>query len=212
MSTLNKTIFFSLQVILIMVSTVAAQDRELTTAQVWAYFTRSQKETKDTPFRERVTGELSESPRGPWEPYSSYVRESVIPDRYRFVNGHTPNKETIQIGRVGYYRRDDGSWARSEPGAPGISRPATMPSFRDYKCKVNENPPTVLTCESKFKSVQDKDQPRWVNTFWFDESGILFKRESIVFNGRNWSRQLKLYEYDPSIRIEAPRNIYELAR
>ncbi len=206
MTRLCKSIVLGLQIILVGISSAVAQDRQITRAGFEAYMKRSREATKDTPFREKITGETGDLPAGPWKPHYDYFRVSVIPDRYRIVYPDGAIAETIQIGQVGYIKKVDGPWVRYEPGGPGVSRPASMPYFKNFNCRVGaENQTTLVTCVTKSKPRIDKDMDLNTNTFWFDGSGILFKRESIVFNSVSWSRHLVLYEYDPSISIEAPQ-------
>jgi hypothetical protein len=210
MSILSKSIVLGFQTLLVGCLGVVAQDREITRSEFMLYMSRALQAAKDMSFRERATTEMSDFPIGPWEYHDSYRRENVFPDRYHFIHLDDPFGESIQIGRVLYHKAGKRPWTVSEPGAPGISTPAGIAlqsDFKDGECKVGaDNDLTAIRCASKRKYLQNKetDMIRRFNTFWLDGSNRIVKLESIVFTSRNWARTILLFEYDPSIRVEAP--------
>ena len=112
--------------------------------------------------------------------------------------------EQIHIGSVHFSKMGAGPWVRREDVPLGLSHPASIPQFRRFNCRLTAENPTAITCVIRARARVESERDLATNTFWFDEKGILFKREAIVFNGVSWSRHTWLYEYDPSIRIEAP--------
>jgi len=210
-----RTIIFALLIgTVIGSSSIFGQDAESDRATIEAAMKRSREITKDASYRTVTKVETGTSPTTKeWEPYSSWRIENVYPDRthFKYTSGRTG--EWIGIGRVRYTRQQNekDEWVQGEAPPPiWVNNPSAQiglngPVFKFYNAVglASDAAVTVLRVVKEPDGTSpQKATVFW--TFWFDKDGILFKHDSIGYNGRNWVRNTQMYEYDPTIKIEAP--------
>ena len=194
------------QFFLVGLLTLTAQEREITKAEFWEQFKRSRETTKDIPFRERVTVETAAEPTGPWQPYSSWTNECILPDRSRLVYTSGRTGEFLFIGKTSYTRLEHGGWITSSEPVPHISPPAShfaysSPVVFKLKATGSSEQIEVVTSAGSFDRI-GTDAKSY--TYSFDNRSVLVKSVAIVHNGNNWLRRTEVFEYDADIKIEAP--------
>jgi hypothetical protein len=193
----------------------AAQDRTISHAELFAFMKRSDDATKISPYRKSITIETGEAPDGSWKPYSSMMEEIILPDRSRLTYKSGRQGEFLRIGKTIYAKENGhGPWERSPREAEGwLVTPSSTPVFKGPIVDLtfvgsngsNENGVTEIRVVSKPKpGSPNLEKETLTYTYFFDEKGLLFKHESIAFNGTNWLRRTEIYEYDLSISIEVP--------
>jgi len=196
-------------------SVVFSQDVETLRSEFQAAMRKSVELTKDISYRTKITVEMgTTSTTTDWQPYSSRVVESSFPDRAHVTFTSSIKSEFIQIGKVRYETSPNGTWVRTEVSKdPPIRNPAAAigvsgPSFEFSKTSSQaDDGDATIFCIIKNPEPGAKDFAQVVTfTFWFDGKGILYKFDSIAYNGKAWVRTTSNYEYDPSIKIEAPIN------
>jgi hypothetical protein len=142
------------------------------------------------------------------------AEERILPDRSHLIYKVGRPGEFIRVGKTIYGRETDSTWVRSPGEAEGwLVSPSSTPVFKgpivEYIMlgpeEFTDAYSTVLKVVSKPDSVSaDLEKQVLTYTYWFDEKAILYKHESIAFNGSNWIRRVESYEYDPEIKIVAP--------
>ena len=214
MKTISTAALTGLIVVIIGTGVGIGQDAGTLPSEFRAAMRKSFELTKDVSYRNNVTVEMgSTSTTTEWQPYSSRVAAFSFPDRAHIIRTSRINGEFIQIGKVTYQTYQNGTWVRSEVQKdPSITNPAAGigvggPNF-EFSKATPDSPDGQATVFRIVKNPEpgtkdfDKQVLTW--TYWFDDKGILYKHESIGYNGTNWVRTTEVYEYDPTIKIEAP--------
>lgn len=191
---------------------VIAQDRVITRTEFLTYMKLSEAATKTSPYRKSVTFETGDSPDGPWKPYSSMIEEVVMPDRSHLIYKTGPPREFVRVGKSQYQREANGNWMlRAEEAEGWRVSPASEPIFKgpvvEYGISDHDGKEyvTVVKVISRpEKGTANYDTELLSYTFSFDAKGLLRQQTSIAFNGKDWVRNIENFEYDSSIRIEAP--------
>lgn len=213
---MRNVITLALALLIIGPSVVFSQEAETLRSEFRAAMNKSAALTANASYRNRATVEMGSTPTtSEWQPYSSRVVEFAYPDSTHIVHTSRIKGEFIQIGKITYQTYQNGSWVQSEVRKESpVTNPAAAigvggPNFEFSK-------PSSLASDGRatvFRIVKNpepgtKDFETQVVTwtFWFDDTGILYKHDSIAYNGSNWVRTTEVYEYDPSIKIEAPIN------
>ncbi len=157
------------------------------------------------------------------------ITEYISPDRrhsiYERKTGETTfREETISIGQKKYVRRDNGNWkelslignsAGNGTGSGSGFKTAIIDNEKTVECKYKGKETIknqkadlyVLTTTRRYNSPNFKSTTVITEKFWLDKDGIFLKRESEtkldykkVISHIVWE-----YQYDPNIKIEAPR-------
>lgn len=195
-----------------LVSSSVAQDAKIERLEFLDYLAISRNLTKDTPFRESTIIQTSYLPDRDWKPYSSWVAESVSPDRSYLSYKTGRQGDFVRIGKVLYSREQPASsWVRIEDdGKQWIyarPNPASVPGFRgplvNYHVLEKSVTGTVIRVTSKPNELAES-KDTLIYFYSFDRNGVLFRLESVGHNGRDFVRRTESYEYDPDINIEAP--------
>lgn len=198
--------------VLLAIGLAAAQDAKIERRGFLDYLETSSKLTKNSPFRSSVKIQTSDYSDRDWEPYSSWVIESVFPDRSYLSYKTGRQGDFLRIGMYLYSKEqlsspwvlseDDGQRWVSIPSSPS-STPGFMGPIVEYSVVTSGEAGTAIKVVSKpTPGAETKDILIYV--YSFDEKGVLFRQESIAFNGRRFVRRNENYEYDPTIKIEAP--------
>lgn len=214
MTRLRLLIGLTVCLLTVSISTLTAQESEITRADFLGLMKRSDDVTKASPHRIKATVETGMTLAGPWEPYSSMVEERVLPDRSYTVYTSRLRGETLRVGKVNYRKQRDGSWVRHPEEAQGwLVTPSSEPMFagpvveywRITHNESTEGKGTAVKVVSKPK-VESPELATGTLTYvyYFDDKGVLYKHLSTAFNGKNWVKTTSVYEYDPKIKIEAP--------
>jgi hypothetical protein len=157
------------------------------------------------------------------------VTEYVPPDRRRSFGEAThfdfprtnPIIESIRIGKTEYRKQKDGSWAIHETAPPQKTN-AVARKPKEEKYFLTENfmldgksvnlyeSFQEFTDEKKNSSTgeiyQERTQAR--GKYWISKDGVVIKTESeslIEGEGKRIYRNVRTYEFDPNIKIEAPK-------
>lgn len=176
---------------------------------------RAQKVLAETPHRIKFTVEMRDSTDAEWEPYSYQVREVVPPDRSYLRQFTGLRLEVIKIGAATYQRSPGGDWKEVVPdGYTG----GTVTQVRPPTYQTEEITDTV-SGDSSAKKFRTNSQStislnrdgtivdiKGTRNESFDESGRFVRIEYLHFNWerRRFQRNREEFEYDPTIRIEAP--------
>jgi hypothetical protein len=171
--------------------------------------------TADASYRARTTVETGSSSTGKnWSPYSSWVIEGVFPDLFHLAYTSGRRGDFVWMGKTKYSSEEaNGDWLRTEekigrsPQNPASAIGLSGPNFEFYDASAESGDSGVTVFRVVKNPVRDTAdfEPKIVTwTYWFDERGLLFKHDSIGYNGRNWVRTTENYEYDPTIKIDVP--------
>ena len=206
----------ALALLMIGPSVVFSQDAEPLRSEFRAAMNKSAALTANASYRNKATVEMGPtSATTAWEPYSSRVVEFAYPDSSHIVHTSRIKGEFIQIGKVTYQTYQNGTWVQSEVGKESpVTNPAAAigvsgPNFEFSKPNdgASDGRTTVFRIvKNPAPGTKDLETQVVTWTFWFDDTGILFKHDSIAWNGSSWVRTTEVYEYDPSIKIEVPIN------
>lgn len=184
-----------------------------TAAQLRAH---AQKILRETPCRVSSTIEMRDAEESPWSLYSSQTREQIGRDKWHLIQLTGPgyHRELIGIGDQTYEKISDGTWRLQGP-----VKAYTGPTIRSVgtpvvENSVNEKKDGGRTIETDGKAtIQIIRTGEIVNNDrkmleWYDESGRLTRVEIFHFNfeRKKFQRNIEVYEYDPTIKIEAPIN------
>ena len=195
-------------------SAVFGQDVSALRSELIAAMKGSFEKTKATPFRTRTKVEMGLTPTTQdWEPYSSGVIETILPDmsHFTFTSGRTG--EYVRIGDTSFIRDEKGGWRSHVTKSAwwSISNPAAAlglngRSFEFYteSSGSNRNVKVYRVVKTQDTGAEDLEKRKITWIFSFDKTGVLFEHESTGYNGRNWVRTTESFEYDPNIKIEAP--------
>ena len=211
--------YFSVLLPLLMgVCFVAAQERVISEADYIAYRNKASLVFQSTPYREKRTVEARETADSPWAPYSYTTTEYIKPDRWHTWHTMTalgdrdPKSEVIRIGNTTYSKIPGGSW-RIDGYREGTTRSKgdTQKAIIEYKNLDSEiisgQRTTVLQKISISQLNVDGANVEVTLTEkdWFNEQGRILRMEFVTPNEPKKSfRTTMLYEYVPTIKIEAP--------
>ena len=208
----SRSFIIWLQLVILGVCAAGAQDSKIDRREFLDYLETSRQLTKSTSFRNLTTIQTSDYPDRSWKPYSSWIVESVFPDRSYLSYKTGRRGDFVRIGKYLYSKEQHSSpWVRTEDDgqkwASIPSHPASIPGFKgplvEFSISEKGETGTVVRVVSKPTSTaESKDTLTYI--YSFDTQGALHSIESIGYNGRNFVRRIENYEYDPNIRIEAP--------
>ncbi len=143
-------------------------------------------------------------------------------DRRRFVlTLKTPiitKSETIYIENKKYVRKNDGEWKEEliKPKVSTQSERKIEVESNEYKYlgqeTINAQPTEIYVHVAKHKFKNEKTSRTsnsiYTTKYWLDKNGLLHKMESQaeISDGimNSSSKRTYFYEYDPTIKIEAP--------
>ena len=198
-----------------------AQARILTEAEFKAAQNNGFKKLESSPHRVNRKAEGNYGVTGAGAKYFvSETSEILPPDRSRStlirrVSGGNERTERVTIGERKYLREGGGAW-QLEPtdqnrytikGDPVRNKESKV--FRSLGItnigKVRVEGFEDLTSR-KYESAKGQYTTNYLERFWIDEKGRFLRRESKITEGDNrvLMHSLSEYEYDPSIKIEAP--------
>lgn len=172
---------------------------------------RAQAILAETPHRVTMTVEMRDSEESAWELYSSQAKEKVGRDRWHLVQHTGLKRELIGIGDQTYQKMPDGSWQLQPP-----AKAYTGPTVRNVGEPVIESAvdekkggTTIETNgQGKIQIIRTGEIVNGDRKLreWYDESGRLTRVETEHFNfeRKKLQRVTEVYEYDPTIKIEAP--------
>lgn len=201
-----------LRVLLLLLSSsgLMAQERAITRLEFLGMMRMSEDLTKSSPYRYSVTIEIGAGPNGPWEPYSSWLDERVLPDRSHLIYTSRIRGEVIRVGKVIYRKEVNGSWVRHPDEAKGwVVNPASAPGFNGpiveyWSIPFEDDGATVKVISRPQEKSAKFDEEIYTYFYHFDQNELLYKKRSTSFNGTNWVHRVERIDYDPNIIIEAP--------
>ena len=205
-SLLLATLFLTVLTALV----ISGQDTTITRQQFLGYLEQSRKITGNTSVRNRTVIVTSDSASGPWTPYSSWISETVLPDRSRIAYLTPRQDEYIHIGSRSFGKLSGGTWSEGgETIKGGVSMPAAVPGFQgpvvEYSEVRSDEGGLVVTIISKPSvDTQYPSKDSYSYSYYFDKEGVVFKWVHKAWNGRNWLLRTESFEYDPEITIEIP--------
>lgn len=200
----------------VMVATIACLafacigQKSISKEEVEGYYKKAREICRSTPYRIKITIEQRVTEDGVWQPYSESVMEFAGP------NSHFKRKylETISIGKKFYIKQPDGTWKekahKKTNGTVRMVGPAVYEYIREKGGGPSNENTVAFQVESRFKLEYLSDglifDHHNTGRVWFDDLGRYLMTESISFEPRRriFIRRLEEYEYDESIRIEAP--------
>jgi hypothetical protein len=167
---------------------------------------------RETPHRITLIVEMRDTAESEWQLYSSQAKEVVGRDRWHLVQHTGLKRELIGIGDRTYQKMPGGTWQLLPP-----KNSYTGATVRQLGKQVNE--PTIdqkkdggtvveTSGRSKMQILRTGEvvDMEGKNREWFDDTGRLTRTESEHFNyeRKKLQRMTEIYEYDPTIKIEAP--------
>jgi hypothetical protein len=212
MGAIMRTVITVALALSIIVPAVLAQDTEALRSEFRAAMNKSAALTANASYRNKATVEMGPtSSTTEWQPYSSRVVEFAYPDSNHIVYTSRIKGEFIQIGKVTFQTYQNGTWVKSEVRKESpITNPAAAigvggPNF-EFSRTNSDGFDVFRIINNPEPGTKDFEKQIVTWTFWFDAKGVLFKHDSIAYNGINWVRTTEVYEYDSTIKIEAPAN------
>jgi hypothetical protein len=151
------------------------------------------------------------------------IEESVPPDRKRTLTVMTEGEnkgrtETIAIGKKTYFRKDDGLWAEkneSDTNRYTVMGSADLEEIKSYtflpSVKVGNETADLIREDRTFifknSDGSAPDKTLMVSRHWIDKAGrpLRTEYETTELNTGAKRRQVLVYEYDPNIKIKAPK-------
>lgn len=179
------------------------------------YYEKGREICRSTPYRIRITIEKRQPEEIVWQPSSESVME------FASANSHFRGKylETIRIGKKTYIKQSDGTWKEEVPkrtnGTVRMVGPAVHEFVREKADGPSNESTAAFQVESRVRVEYLSDGLIYdhhnTGRVWFDDLGRFLMTESITFEPRRriFIRRLEGYEYDETIRIEAPQTTNE---
>lgn len=157
---------------------------------------------------------------------SKSTSEFLPPDRYHYIfetttAAGTERTEYIDIGKESFVRRGDGDWEIFVPSGKGGMGNGTGDGFerpqietkvvRTLSKNVNVNDQTANLYQTvttvKYTFTTRTHTNVFIESYWFDNSGRMLKsfEETQYGDTKKSTRSTTEYDYDPNLKIEAPR-------
>lgn len=201
--------------LLFCVSVIAAvgQETKVTRAEAYEYFRASGRQIAGASFRDTTNIFQGDTPNGPWKPYSSWINLVVPPDRSHLTYTSGRSGDFINIGRERYARANAAEpWVRADDGISNFtsitvpSSPSNVPGDDDtiISMTVEKTPAFSILRIVTAKKAATAEKDKGFAEYFFDEKGILTKKNTVFHNGFWFVRRIEVYEYNPEIKIEAP--------
>ena len=204
----------SVFVLLLGVAFCYSQETQTVTERARQLRMDSYKILSSTPHRVKITIESRATEESPWELYSSMTDEVASPTRRHVVQHFGPGtlrREYIYIDRQTYMKLlPDGPWQLlpdSYTGATVRQLGGVSSSAIDERKDGN-----VVDTRSQGRlqvirtgEIVDLDTK---TKEWFDDSGRLIRTEVEQWNHdrKRFQRRTEEFQYDPTIKVEAPIN------
>ena len=205
---------------LLCVCFVGGQDRIISEAEFMGYRNQASRALANTPYREKMTTETKEVNDTVWRPFSISEVEYIRPDRMYSRSTTTgvgetePSTEWIRVGDKKYVKYKGRGWQsddRSERPTPPPAAKAAEKSIIEYKhlgTTIFLGQTAVLIQKTHIRENVVNGQTFLITTTernWIDSGGRFLQLEFLTHNPPKRSiRQTTVYQYDPTIRIEAP--------
>lgn len=165
-----------------------------------------------TPHRVKITIESRETEESPWELYSSMTEEVASPTRRHVVQHFGPGtlrREYIYIDRQTFMKLlPDGPWQLlpdSYTGATvrqlgGVSSTAIDERKDGNVVDTSSHGKLQIIRTGEIVELDTKTKE------WFDDDGRLIRNQIEQFNHdrKRFQRRTQEFEYDPTIKVEAP--------
>ncbi len=197
--------------ILIGLSNASAQETEVSHKGLFDRLQQSLKTTGEGPFRTVTVIKRGQAATGPWKPFSSWIFEAVPPDRSRIRHTSGSKGLHINIGNRKFSKPDGkGKWVESVSDVPPSTGPPANPNVGFQGSVVNytetrDGDAVTVQVVLKPNAATEPSNPKTrTYIYYFDSKGVLIRKQLIFPDGTNWILRTDTYEYDPTIRIEAP--------
>lgn len=217
-----KSLIFFL-ILLTGIFTVSAQEKILSENEFKEIVARAEQNLKGKTYRLTRTEEIFSDRSANAESVNIEINEYVQPDKWReVVETKSTNKnsriERIWDGKNLYERENDGEWKKFSGGG-GISgsiksgKITTIYKFIE-KSVLNNQPVNVYEVEQNRKAAKLSQNGMYEvhyierTKYWISEDGYFLKKlsENEIAGSKSLIRETWIYEYDPNIKIEAPKN------
>jgi hypothetical protein len=165
----------------------------------------------NTPHRVLMTIEMRANEELPWELYSSQTSEVAAPKRRHIVQHTGLKREYIYFDGRTYSKIPESSWQLLPEGYTGptvrqLEKPVVESAVTEKKgetiVETHGHSKLQLLRTGEIVAMDGK------NKEWFDDSGRLIRAQSEHFNYERkvFQRNIEVYEYDPTIKVEPPIN------
>lgn len=175
------------------------------------------------PYRGIFTSEFFDDRNSSPTETTKSISEFVPPDRYHWtIESKNLKRETIIIGSKKYYRLNNGEWTDKEEmltqlssgNSSGIPRDSSevYKVFEDVKLNGKKiNLYEKITKLTNFSTENKGTTKIWTSKIWISKDGIILKLqdEYETIGKKSLQRSITVYEYDPNIKIEAPKTASE---
>lgn len=193
-----------------------AQGIPVSSAELSKVVARAEELLSKTPFRVKMTADKAKKFEDGWTFYSYQETEEIRPGIYRNKQ-HTGNRtETIIIDSTVYSRRGEGPWMVKAPPQRDTTPHFEDVSKLDLKIYKSGNETILGNVASKYEinskvdkmNLSTRSVDQWTSKiiYWFDADGRFLKIESTSYQPpqNEFVRQVRIYEYDSGIKIDAP--------
>lgn len=188
------------------------QETKVTRSEAYEYFRASGRQTAGVSFKDTTNIFRGETSNGPWKPYSSWIVLFVLPDRAHLTYTSGRSGDFLSVGREQYARPNPAEpWVREKDAISNFSIPvptnlSNLPGDDGtiVSMTVEKMPGLSVLRIVRAKNGATAEKDRRLAEFFFDEKGILTKKDTVGHNGFWFVRRVEVYEFDPAIKIEAP--------
>lgn len=219
----NANCLIVLTIFLIFAFSASGQERVITETEFKEILTKGEQNLKDKIYRLTKTREIFPDRNLSSESINIEINEYVPPNKWReVVELKSPSKNTkterLWDGKNLYERENDGEWKKySGGGSIGGSiksgRITTIYKFVE-KATLNNQNVNVYEVETNRKATKFTQTSMFEvhyierTKYWISEDGFFLKKlsESEIAGSKSLVREIWIYEYDPTIKIEAPIN------
>jgi hypothetical protein len=118
--------------------------------------------------------------------------------------------ENIRVGEKSFYRENDDGWKeKSDKDGNSVNRFRVLGRVDESQRKISvehKDKADDLDAELYIITTQE-DGITYIQKYWFNSDKLLVRQESESFrnNSKSLLRTTTTYEYDPNIKVEAPK-------
>ncbi|MEQ1922776.1 MAG: hypothetical protein ABL952_09735 [Pyrinomonadaceae bacterium] len=213
----NHLILLAIFIGLLCSSSSLGQTKTITGSEFYQVMADGYLKLKNTSYREKERKEEFGAGSSTPTLITERAIENIPPGKEHMISiqnedGKIQKDERIAIGQQMYYRSNDEPWERyvNRTGAPILGE-AMEPSFGSYKIidktKLSGQKVTIYEKTERFKKTYvDDEDSELVVRLWIDRFGRMLQVLVTMskLESKTRIKTITTYEYDSSIKIEAP--------
>jgi len=204
---------------------IFAQEKKITAAEMTAVQNKAKEKLNGQRYRVRMTSGVYQNPNSKTPSWSGKTITEYAPEGIHSIteandNGQRSRRETITLGERRFVKTNDEAWKELSSGQEGgggfVNMGTTVPVSKEDKSieykylgkkSVDNREAEVYQIKTRLNIASNFTTGVSVSTerFWYDADNRLIKTErESRFNDKPVQDMVLLYEYDPTIKIEAP--------